>query len=153
MFVCGREHPTTLRGQEIDCNLWKRVNSKLHWWILFMPAFKGLMNISGIWKKKIRNFLKNYESHSVMSNFLWPPWTVVWGILQARILEWVAISFSRGSSQPRDRPRSPALQADALPSEPPGKPKNTAVGRLSLLQGIFLTQGLNPGLPHCRQMF
>ena len=38
--------------------------------------------------------------------------------LQARILEWVAISFSRGSSQPRDRTRSPALQADALSSEP-----------------------------------
>ena len=42
----------------------------------------------------------------------------VYGILQARILEWVAIPFSRGSSQPR----SPALKADSLPSEPPGKP-------------------------------
>ena len=31
------------------------------------------------------------------------PWIVVRGILQARILEWVAFSFSRGSSQPRDR--------------------------------------------------
>ena len=30
------------------------------------------------------------------------PWTVVHGILQARILEWVAFPFSRGSSQPRD---------------------------------------------------
>ena len=28
--------------------------------------------------------------------------------------------------------------------------QNTAVGNCSLLQGIFLTQGLNPGLPHCR---
>ena len=41
-----------------------------------------------------------------------PPGCSVHGILQARILEWVAISFSRG---------------------------------------IFLTQGSNPGLPHCRQ--
>ena len=40
-------------------------------------------------------------------------------IFQARVPEWVAISFSRGSSQPRDRTRSPALQADTLPSEPP----------------------------------
>ena len=32
-----------------------------------------------------------------------PPGSSVCGILQARILEWVAISFSRGSSQPRDR--------------------------------------------------
>ena len=47
-----------------------------------------------------------------------PPGSSVRGILQARILEWVAISFSRGSSQPRDRPGSPALQADALSSEP-----------------------------------
>ena len=30
--------------------------------------------------------------------------------------------------------------------------KNTGVGCHSLLQEIFLTQGLNPGLPHCRQM-
>ena len=37
------------------------------------------------------------------------------GIFQARILEWVAISFSRGSS----RPRSPAMQEDSLTSEPP----------------------------------
>ena len=44
------------------------------------------------------------------------------GILQARILEWVAIPFSKGSSQPGIKPRSPALQAVSLPTEPPGKP-------------------------------
>ena len=33
-------------------------------------------------------------------------------------------------------PRSPALRADSLPAETPGKPKNTGVGSLSLLQGI-----------------
>ena len=93
-------------------------------------------------------------------------------------------------------PWSPALQADALTSELPGKPQvalyywyktvvkfysvawsevkvaqscptlqprglyspwnspgqNTGVGSLSLLQGIFPTQGWNPGLPHCRQI-
>ena len=32
------------------------------------------------------------------------------------------------------------------------KPENTAVGSLSLLQGIFPTQGSNLGLPHCRQI-
>ena len=42
----------------------------------------------------------------------------VHGMLQARILEWVAIPFSRWSSQPS----SPALQADSLPFKPPGKP-------------------------------
>ena len=42
------------------------------------------------------------------------------GILQARIPGWVAMPSSRESSPPRDRTRSPALQADSLPSEPPG---------------------------------
>ena len=50
-----------------------------------------------------------------------PPDTSVHGILQAGILEWVAIPFSSGSS-PGIQPRSPTLQADSLPSEPPGKP-------------------------------
>ena len=36
------------------------------------------------------------------------------------------------------------------PWNSPGK--NTEVGLHLLLQGIFLTQGLNPGLPHCRQI-
>jgi len=51
---------------------------------------------------------------------------------------------------PGIKPRSPTLQVDALTSEPPGK--NTGVGCHFLLQGIFLTQGWNPGLPHCGQM-
>jgi len=73
---------------------------------------------------------------------------MVHGILQARILEWEAFPFSRGSSQPR----SPTLQADALPAEPQGKPKNARVGGLSLFQPIFLTQESNWGLLHCRQI-
>ena len=76
----------------------------------------------------------------------------VCGILQARILEWVAFPFSRGSSQPGIKPRSPTLQADSLSAEPQGQPKNTGVGSLSLLQWIFLTQELSLGLLHCRQI-
>ena len=52
------------------------------------------------------------------------------------MLEWVACPFSRGSFQPS----SPALQMDSLPTEPQGKLKNTGVGSLSLLQGIFPTR-------------
>ena len=51
-----------------------------------------------------------------------PPGSSVHGILQARILEWVAISFSRCLPDPGIKPRSPALQADTLTSDPPGKP-------------------------------
>ena len=42
------------------------------------------------------------ESHSVESYSLWPHWYTVHGILQARIVEWIAIPFSKGSSQTRD---------------------------------------------------
>ena len=46
--------------------------------------------------------------------------------------------------------RSPAFQADSLAAEPQGKLKNTGVGNLSLLQGIFLIQGWNSRLPDFR---
>ena len=62
------------------------------------------------------------ESCSVVSDY------TVYGILQARILEWVAFPFSRGSSQPRDRTEVSCIAGRLLPAEPPGKPKNTAVG-------------------------
>ena len=51
---------------------------------------------------------------------------------------------------PRIKFRSPSLQTDSLLPEPPGKPKNTGVGNLSLLQGTFLTQESNQGLLQCR---
>ena len=51
-----------------------------------------------------------------------PPGSFIYGILQARVLEWVAIPFSRGSSQPGIKLGSPTLKADSLPSEPLGKP-------------------------------
>ena len=44
-----------------------------------------------------------------------PPGSSVHRIVQARILEWVAIPSSRGSSRARIEPRSPALQVDSLP--------------------------------------
>ena len=53
---------------------------------------------------------------------------------------------------PGIKPKSPTLQADSLPAEPQGKPKTTGVGSLSLLQRIVLTQDLNQGLLHFRQI-
>ena len=52
------------------------------------------------------------------------PGSSVHGILQARILEWVTISFSRGSSQPEIESMSPALAHGFFPTEPPGKPRD-----------------------------
>ena len=42
----------------------------------------------------------------------------VHGILQARILDWVAVHFSRGSSRPRNRPKSPAWKVEKSPGKP-----------------------------------
>ena len=80
-----------------------------------------------------------------------PSGSSVHGILQARILEWVTMPSSKGFSQPRDQTQVSHIAADSLPSVPPGKPKNTGVSSLSLLQGIFPTQESNWGLLHCRQ--
>ena len=51
-----------------------------------------------------------------------PPGASLHGILQARILEWVASPFSRVFPNTGIKPGSPALQADSLLSEPRGKP-------------------------------
>ena len=106
------------------------------------------------------------------------PGCSVHGILQARMLEWVAIPLSRGSSQPRNRiwvsciagrfftiwatsiclvAQSCPTVCDAVDCSPSGSSvcrdspgRNTGVGYYALLQGILPTPGLNPGLSHCR---
>ena len=74
----------------------------------------------------------------------------VHGILQARILEWVSLSLFQEIFSTQGL--SPTLQEDSLPAEPPGKPKNTGVGSLSLVQGILPTQESNRGLLHYRRV-
>ena len=79
-----------------------------------------------------------------------PPGSSDHGIFQARILKWVAIPSFRGSPHlpnPGIKPRYPALHVDYLPSESPGKPKNTGVGSLSLSPGELLNPGIEPGSP------
>ena len=74
-------------------------------------------------------------------------------ILQATVLEQVAVPFFRGYYQPRDWTQVPHIADGFFTSwEPPGKPKNTGVGSLFFLQRIFLTQKFNWGLLHCRQI-
>ena len=74
-----------------------------------------------------------------------PPGSSARGILQARY--WSGLPFPSPGDllNPGIEPRSPALQADALTSEPPGlgSPQNTVAGCHFLHQGIFPTQGLN----------
>ena len=77
-----------------------------------------------------------------------PQGSSVPGILQARILEWVAISSFRGSSQPTDRTRVSALQADSLLPEPLQKPR--PVGQFSrsvVSDSLQLMDRSTSGLP------
>ena len=62
------------------------------------------------------------------------------------------ITVQHDLSNPGIKPRSPPLQVDSLPAEPRGKPRNTGVGSLFLLQWIFLTQKWNWGLLYYRQI-
>ena len=62
------------------------------------------------------------------------------GILQERILEWVAMPHSRGSSQPRDQTQVSSFAGRFFTILVTRKPKNTGVGTLSLPQGISPTQ-------------
>ena len=122
-----------------------------------------------------------------------PPGSSVHGIFQTRILEWLALPYSRGSFWPKDltlitcitggffthwaigkpiymfvciyvcvcvcvcvkekvkvKVMSDSLQPHGLYSSCNSAGQNTGVGSHSLLQGIFPTQGSNPGIPHCR---
>ena len=75
------------------------------------------------------------------------------------ILEWVAYPFSSGSSQPRNETGVSCITGGFFTNraireaELQGKPKNTGVGSISLLQQIFLTQESNWGLLHCKWIF
>ena len=86
------------------------------------------------------------------------PWTLAhqaplsMGILQARILEWVAMPSSRGLSQPRGWTQVSHIAGGLFTIWATRKAKNTGVGSLPLLQGVFLTQESKWGLLHCRKI-
>ena len=141
-------------GQLLSSALCWRINRTGYWsWVvssfqcLFFSGSESFHNVHGVLPG--RKAMTNLESESEVAQSCptlcdpvdcSPPGSSIHRILQARILEWVAISFSRGSSQSRDwtqvshiasihfnlwatiEPGSPTLQADALTSEPPGKP-------------------------------
>ena len=72
------------------------------------------------------------------------PGSSVHGILQARILDWIAIPSPEDLLNPEVKPGSPVLQADSLLSEPPGKPCKS---KYSPSFSSFLSSSLHPSLP------
>ena len=87
---------------------------------LFLDLSYNLIHCCGCWVAQLCSTLCNPMDCSL-------PSSSVHGISQVRILEWVAISFSRGSSWPRIKPGSPALAGKFLTAEPPGKPTNMSL--------------------------
>ena len=105
----------------------------------FLSETSGHSNFH-VWLFPLSLIIFEIESCSVSPTLCHPMDYTVHGLLQARILEWVAVTLSRGSFQPRDRIHVLTLQAGSLPAEPPGKSKNIREGSLSLLQWIFPTR-------------
>ena len=124
---------------------------KIHFFTCSCPVFPAPLIEETVFPTlcSIASFVIDCEAVKVaeLCPTLWDP-----GIFQARILKWVAFPFSMGSSRLRGRTQVSRIAGDSSPAEPPGKPKNTGVGSLSLLQGIFPTQESNRGLLHCRRI-
>ena len=82
-----------------------------------------------------------------------PPGFSVHGILQARILEWVAMPSSRGPSQPRDQTQVSCMAGIFLPSEPLGNPRRLKWVAYPFSRGssqprnLYLMDSLPPELP------
>ena len=96
--------------------------------------------------EQCKQYESESESCSVMFNSLRPhglynPWNSPGQNTEDSLLQ--------GIFPIQEKPKPPALQADSLPAEPQGKPKNAGWGSLSLLKRIFLTQESNRGLLHC----
>ena len=105
-----------------------------------------------IWKQVKKKIQVNMKVKvTQLCPALWDPMDcLVHGILQLRILKWVAFPFSRGSSQ-RIEPRSPTLQVDSFPAEPQGKPRETWASskHFSLLPCFFLRETQKSGYKSC----
>ena len=121
--------------------------------VFFFSLSRSILKISQFWKYTQGTIRWNSENEScsVMSDSL-QPHGLVHGILQARILEWVAFPFSKGSSQPRNWTQVPRIAGRFFTSWATREAQNIGVGSLSFLQGIFPTQELNQGLLHCRRI-
>ena len=76
-----------------------------------------------------------------------PQGSSIHGILQGRIVELVTFPSPGNLPNPGIKPRSPTLQADSLLAEPQGKPKNSGMGSLSILQRDLPDPGMEPGSP------
>ena len=114
------------------------------------------LHVSHILVEQLILYVCAVLSHSVVSNTLGPHGLgrllCPWGSSRQEYWSGLPCPPPWDPTNLGIEPRSTTLWVDSLPSEPPGKPKNTRVGSLSLLQGIFPTQESSWGLLHYRQI-
>ena len=101
-----------------------------------------------IWKKRRKRKKVTQSCPTLCSPIDYSPWSSPGQNIRVGSFSLLQVIFST----PGTEPRFPTLQVDSSPAEPQGKPKNTGVGSLSLLQWIFLIQESNQGLLYCRQI-
>ena len=138
-WLSSKEFPCQCRRPRFDPWL-RKIPWRRKWQptpVFFPREFHGQMSLAGYspWGRKESDMTK-HTYHTQTVTCLWsevkvsqpcptllnPMDCIVHGILQARILEWVAQPFSSRFSWPRIEPGFPALQAGSLPVELPGKP-------------------------------
>ena len=107
----------------IDLNPWRGLGWRKDitvWWTTWAGLAYSTQHTLQVWKGKVKVAQSCLTIWDLMDCS--PLGSSVHGILQARILEWVAIPFSGDLPNPGIEPRPLSLQADSLPSEQPGKP-------------------------------
>ena len=107
--------------------------------LLYGPT---LTSVHDYWKNQSIDYESESEVAQLCPTLCDPmdgslPGSTVLGIFQARILEWAAISFSGDHPHPGIEPGSPALQTDALPSEPLGKPTALTIQTCKVMSLFF----------------
>ena len=123
--------------------------------VLYFPASQTRKCLGHTWDSSLvfpfsrgsESFSENGASYILPIRFLCP-----WGFSRQEYWSGLPCPPPEDHLKPGIKLRSPALQVDSIPSELPGKPKNTGVGSLSFLQEVFLTQELNQGLLYCRHI-
>ena len=96
---------------------------------LMSPALAGRFFYHQRHLGKVKGESCSGVSDSLLPHGLYSPWNS-----PGHGLEWIAFPFSGDLPNPGIKSRSSTLQVDSLPAEPQGKPQNTGVGSLSLLQ-------------------
>ena len=117
-FFCFCEccFPNSFVGSRLAIYCWDSL--RFGPWPLFFPTWSCLylqLQFLATWSESVKVLVSQLCLTLCDPMDCNPPASSVHGITQARILEWVAIPFSRGSSQPRGWTASPALQVDSLP--------------------------------------